>query len=117
MPATFIVGKPFERNGVVLEPGAAVDVTGWRNVEVLVKNRYLRPTGEALGTPRICIVGKPFSGYKSGELVDTAAWPNADGLVASRFLRPATDHEIDAATAPPANIPVPTPDKRSHRRE
>src|SRR5215831_12294980 len=108
MPATFIVGKPFEGpDGSTLRPGVEVDVTGWRNVDVMVKNRYLRPTGEALGTPRICVVGKPFDGYKPGDLVDTSAWPNADGLVASRFLRPATDHEIDTATQPPVNIQRP----------
>jgi hypothetical protein len=39
----YIVGKGLEREGVWIEPGTIVDVTGWRNVDKLVTLRYLRP--------------------------------------------------------------------------
>ena len=43
----YIVGKGLEREGVWLEPGTIVDVTGWRNVDKLVTLRYLRPAPRA----------------------------------------------------------------------
>ena len=43
----YIVGKGLEREGVWLEPGTIVDVTGWRNVDKLVALRYLRPAPRA----------------------------------------------------------------------
>lgn len=49
----YIVGKGLEREGVWLEPGTIVDVTGWRNVDKLVALRYLRPA------PRAAIAAVP----------------------------------------------------------
>lgn len=43
----YIIGKGLEREGVWLEPGTVVDVTGWRNVDKLVALRYLRPAPRA----------------------------------------------------------------------
>ena len=47
----YIVGKGLEREGVWIEPGTIVDVTGWRNVDKLVALRYLRPA------PRAAVAG------------------------------------------------------------
>lgn len=38
----YVVGKSFERDGVRLESGTVVDVTGWRNANKLLMFRYLR---------------------------------------------------------------------------
>jgi hypothetical protein len=46
----YIVGKGLEREGVWIEPGTVVDVTGWRNVDKLVTLRYLRPAPRAAVT-------------------------------------------------------------------
>lgn len=40
---TYEVIKPLPAKGVVLQPGEQVDASEWRNLDVLVSQRYLKP--------------------------------------------------------------------------
>lgn len=67
----YIVGKALEREGMRLEPGTIVDVTGWRNVDKLVTLRYLRPA------PRAAIAGlaSPEVSSSQSDAIEAAAEP------------------------------------------
>jgi hypothetical protein len=49
----FVVGKAFEHDGAVLQPGTIVDVTGWRNAAKLITMRYLYPVPVAQTSAKV----------------------------------------------------------------
>lgn len=105
MSTDYIVAKPFAGPEGMLDPGTRVDASGWRNVDTLVRGRFLRACEDTGPPARFAIVCKPFlhegALLESGTLVDLDGWRNVEPLIASRFLREATDADLDRATRPP----------------
>jgi len=111
----YIVAREFrDEHGRLLTIGEPVAAEHWRNRDTLIRSRYLRAVGEAVGAPaRFAVVTREFSHngglLRPGTVVDLTGWRNVDTLIAARYLRVANDADLGQAPTPPLVLPPEQP--------